>query len=506
MAEVINIIGGLVSAVDLNTALAMLVGLSMGVLIGVLPGMGPLLGAALAIPFTYYLDPVPSIGLLIGIYQGGNYGGAITATVLGIPGTPMAAATLLDAYPMALKGQASEAVTLAAVASFFGTVFSGVLLIILAKPLAKIALGFGPAETMALALLGLTTIAALSQGSTIKGLIAGLFGLSIATIGNDPITGLTRFNFGRTELEGGIALVSMFMGIFAVSELLLQIERPVRAFQATERVGIDFTMFRTLGNKIRLYICSSLLGVAIGIIPVVGNSTASFFSYKLAKDLSKRPEGFGKGEADGVIASEAANSACTGGALIPMLALGIPGDPVVAVVMGGLLIQGLTPGPTLFFTQPDVLTGIFGAFLMGGILLLPIGLASISIFIRVLRTPLSILMAAVLLLLILGTFWVQRYILDLWQLWFFGIVGYGMRKTGYPLAPVAIGYVLGPIFEVNLRRTTIVMSGDFLGYMMSRPITMTLLVLVGIALLLPVFQSYIAHRTQRHRQEPSGKN
>jgi len=490
MAELLQTLIDLAATVQLNAVVALLIGLSAGILIGVLPGMGPLLGTILAIPFTFYMEPVPAIAMLLGIYQGGNYGGAITATVLGIPGTPMSAITLLDAYPMALRGKASEAVTLAAVASFFGTVFGGIILILISNALAKVAIRFGPAETMALALLGLTAIAALSQESFIKGLLAGLFGLSIATIGNDPITGFTRFNFGRTELEGGVMLVSMFMGIFAVSEFLIQIERPLRAFQATKRLGITFSVFKTLGTRIFGYIRAGIVGVVIGSIPVIGNTTSAFLSYKLAKDFSKHPETFGKGEPDGVIASEVANSACCGGALIPMLALGIPGDPVIAVVMGGLLIQGLAPGPMLFFTQPEALTGIFAAFLIGGILLLPMGLASISIFMPVLKAPLSVLLTTVLALITLGTFLVQRYLFDLWALWFFGALGYAMRKTGFSLVPVVIGFVLGPIFEVNLRRTTIVMSGDFLGYILTRPIALGVLILAAIALVFPLLQSW----------------
>lgn len=497
MAELLQTLIDLAATVQLNAVVALLIGLSAGILIGVLPGMGPLLGTILAIPFTFYMEPVPAIAMLLGIYQGGNYGGAITATVLGIPGTPMAAITLLDAYPMALRGKASEAVTLAAVASFFGTVFGGIILILISNALAKVATRFGPAETMALALLGLTAIAALSQESFTKGLLAGLFGLSIATIGNDPITGFTRFNFGRTELEGGVMLVSMFMGIFAVSEFLIQIEKPIRAFQATKHLGIAFSVFKTLGTRIFEYVRSGIVGVVIGSIPVVGNTTSAFLSYKLAKDFSKHPETFGKGEPDGVIASEAANSACCGGALIPMLALGIPGDPVIAVVMGGLLIQGLAPGPMLFFTQAEALTGIFAAFLIGGMLLLPMGLASISIFIRVLKAPLSMLLASVLALIIIGTFLVQRYLFDLWALWFFGALGYAMRKTGFSLVPVVIGFVLGPIFEVNLRRTTIIMSGDFLGYILTRPIALGVLILAAIALVFPLLQSWYLRLKKR---------
>lgn len=498
MHELISFVGQLAAAVNLPNFLAIAIGLFVGILIGVLPGMGPLLGCALAIPFTFYMDPVSAMALLIGIYQGGNYGGAISAAVLGIPGTPMAAVTLLEAYPMALRGFASEAVTLACVASFFGSAVSGVLLILLSEPLARIALRFGPAETMAVALLGLTAIGAVSTGSMVKGLLGGLAGLIFAAVGTDPLTGLGRLNFGRVELEGGISLVAMFMGLFGVSELIVQIEKPVRAYQANQRIGVAFSQFKTMATHIFGYIRGTLIGVIIGIIPVVGNSTAGFFAYKVAKDFSKHPENFGKGEPEGVIACESADSACCGGALIPMLAIGIPGDPVVAVMMGGLLIQGLTPGPMLFFKHPDVLTGIFSTFLVGSILLLPMGLASISLFVRVLRTPLSIMLAATLLLLIFGTFWVQRYIIDVWQLWFFGALGYAMRKADFGLAPVAVGFVLGPIFEDNLRRTTIVMSGDFFSYLLSRPIALVIMILVVIALLFPVAQAlYLRSRKSR---------
>ncbi len=225
--------------------------------------------------------------------------------------------------------------------------------------------------------------------------------------------------------------------------------------------------------------------------------TSAFLSYKLAKDFSGRPEAFGKGEQDGVIASEAANSATTGGALIPMLAIGIPGDPVTAAMMGGLLIQGLTPGPRLFTTNVEAIHGIFGAFLVGAVLLLPIGLASISLFVRLLKVPFSALLAAVLVLCTIGTFLVQRATLDLWQLWFFGALGYGMRKARIPLSPCVIGFVLGPIFEVNLRRTTMLTGDDTLGYLAGRPITLVIFGLVILSLLFPAWQSYYADRQRR---------
>ena len=265
---------------------------------------------------------------------------------------------------------------------------------------------FGPAETFALAALGLTAIASLSQGSTLKGLLSGLFGLMCATIGTDPFTGIARFNFGRTEFSGGLTFVALLVGLFAISEVLMQIERTLRGWQASGRVGVAFSMFRTLFTRFFGYVRASLVGVGIGIIPAVGGVTSAFLAYKLARDFSKEPERFGKGAPEGVIASEAANSATTGGALIPMLALGIPGDPIVAVMMGGLLIHGVTPGPMLFFTNLEVLNGIFATFLIGALLLLPLGLALLPVFIRVLRVPLDYMLAGVLL--IFGTFAVQR--------------------------------------------------------------------------------------------------
>jgi putative tricarboxylic transport membrane protein len=238
-----------------------------------------------------------------------------------------------------------------------------------------------------------------------------------------------------------------------------------------------------------------VVGIVIGIIPGIGGVTSSFLSYKLAKDFSKTPERFGKGEESGVIASEAANSATTGGAMIPMLAIGIPGDPIVAVLMGGLMIQGLTPGPMMFLANKDVIAGIFAAFLVGAVLLLPLGLALLPLFVRVLKIPQSILMAAVLLLSTLGTYALQRQVADLWIMWLFGLVGYLMRKGGFPLAPFVIGVVLGPIFESNLRRTTIMVGGDFWGFMLGRPIALCVLALALAALVLPMVQAWRSRRS-----------
>lgn len=474
---------------DAHALLILVIGVTFGVIVGVLPGMGPLLGVVLAIPFTFYLEPLPSLSLLVGIFIGGNYGGAISSTLLGIPGTPQAAVTLLDGYPMALKGKSSEAISISLFASFTGTFISAVMLIIISPMLASFALKFGPAETAALALLGLTGIASLSEGSTSKGILAGLLGLILATIGNDPLISTERFTFGFVELQGGVSEVALMMGIFAVSELIIQLEAPKRATQSLGKVGIQLSgIATTLRHKFCL-IRSSIIGVLVGVIPGVGGVTAGFMSYKVAKDLSKEPEGFGKGSDEGVVASESANSALGGGAMIPMMALGIPGDPTTAAMMGGMLIQGLNPGPRLFVTDSAIVNSIFGAFLMGAVILIPVGFFLGPIFVKLLKVRYATLLATVLILCSVGTYLVQSYTLDLWQLWIFGVLGYLMRKADIPLSPLAIGFVLGPVFEVNLRRTTMLAGDSYSEYLMGQPITLVILSLTVAAIVLPVLRS-----------------
>ena len=472
--------------------IALFIGLSVGVFIGVLPGLGPLLGVVLAIPFTFNLDAITSMALLLGIYQGGSYGGAITAALIGIPGTPMAAITLLDARPMTLNGQASRAVTLATVSSSIGGIIGGVFLIFVSPALASIALNFGPSEIFSLGLLGLMCIATLSQGSMIKGVLAAVLGLFIASIGSDPVTGLVRFTFGFTELSGGVSLVALLVGVFAISEVLMNIESPIVAKTLTNKIGTSFSVFKTIIKKPILYIRSSLVGVIVGVVPGIGGVTSAFFSYKLAKDFSKEPESFGKGQEEGVIASEASNSATTGGALIPMLAVGIPGDPIVAVLMGGLLIQGFTPGPLMFVTDQNLITGIFVVYIIGAVLLLPIGLLMIPAFVRMLKVPISLLMSGVLLLSLIGTYVVQRQVFDLWTMWLFGMVGYFMRKKGFPLAPLVIGFVLGPIIESNFRRSLILLQGNSITFLSERPYTIGILVMILIVLMVPMLQFFSA--------------
>jgi len=483
MGGIWDTLAGLIGLIEFRQVFSLITGLSVGIIVGALPGVGPLLGVVMAIPFTFYMDPVTAMALLIGIYQGASYGGALSATVIGIPGTPMAAATMLDGHPMALAGRASEAVTLATIGSAIGGVVSGVVLILLAPELASIALRFGPAETACFALLGLTTMGALSGRSPFKGWMMGFLGLFIATIGLDPVTGVQRFTFGSVYLDGGIALIPLLVGLFSISEVMRQIENPVRASNVSMGLGASGRAFGTVLKRGVNYIRSSLTGVVVGVLPGVGGVTASFLSYRLALIFKKRDDpDFGEGNPDGVIAAETANSAVTGGALIPMLALSIPGDPIVAVLMGGLVLQGVQPGPQMFLENLGIVQGIFAVFILGAVLLLPLGLVFMRGIVGMLRLPLWGIMAGVLMVSLVGTYAVSREILDLFALLVFGMLGYLLRKGDYPLAPLVVGFVLGPIFEANFRRTVLVSQGNLIDYLGTRPIALGVLVLVAVGI------------------------
>jgi putative tricarboxylic transport membrane protein len=460
-------------------------GVTLGAIIGALPGCGPMMGVTLSIPFTFYLDPVSSLALLIGIYQGGSFGGAISAALIGIPGTPIAAATLLDAYPMSQSGRASEAITLATVASWFGGCFGGIVLLLAAPSLASLALNFGPAERLGLALIGLTAIAGLTTGSTTKGMMSGALGLMLATVGSDPFTGMNRFDFGLPELTGGLTFVSLLVGLFAISEMLIQIESTSPPIRITEKIRFSAKCLLTIFSDWKNYVRSSLIGVLVGVVPGIGGVTSAFLSYKVSKDLSPDKEQYGKGAPGGVIATEAANSATTGGSLLPMLSLGIPGDPIVAVMMGGLLIHGVTPGPAFMLTNAPMLNGILGIFLIGAFLLLPIGWLLLPVFVNILRVPKSFLTTLIIALCIFGTYATNRELFDIWLLWIFGFLGYAMRKSGIPLSPLVIGFVLGPIVEESLRRLATISGNDFWGFLIGRPVALTCFVLIAVMLLSP---------------------
>lgn len=468
------------------SVLLTLVGCAVGLVIGVLPGLGPLMGIILLTPVALYLPPVAGMGLLIAVYVGGSCGGAISAILLRIPGTPLAAATLLDGYPMAQKGEGAKAVGIAITASALGGLIGGICLIFLSPVLAAVALRFGPPEYFALTLLGLTSITVVSPESTVKGLMVGAAGMLFSTIGMDQFASAYRFTFGAPQMLGGFHIVAMVVGLFAISEMFIQIEnggldrKPAVSSVRVSLTAVSMTISRWF-NLLR----SSVIGIAFGALPGAGGVIASFTSYAVARISSKDPQSFGQGNLDGVVSTEAANNACCGGTLIPTLALGLPGDAVTAVLMGALILVGFFPGPELFENNTDVVGGIFLAYIAANIALFLLGVLLTPIFASVLKLKKKHLIPVVVLLSIIGVYAVQSSSFDLWIMFGFGVVGYFLRKTGYPLAPMVIGTVLGPICEANFRRS-LVLSGDDFSIFLDRPVAATILAITALALVASV--------------------
>ncbi|SNS85292.1 tripartite tricarboxylate transporter permease [Tropicimonas sediminicola] len=463
-------------------------GCTGGLLVGALPGLGPLMGIILLLPAAFYLPPVAGMGMLIAIYVGGSCGGAISAILLRIPGTPLAAATLLDGYPMAKAGRAGDAIGVAIAASAIGGMFGGIILILFAPMLAQIAVNFGPPEYFALAVTGLMSIAVVSSESTVKGLMTGCLGILIAAVGTDTMSNAMRFTFDNHNLFGGIHIVAVVVGLFALSEAAFQIEEgKLDARPDVLNVKVSFrSLFLTLRHRWNL-LRSSTIGTFFGALPGASGIIASFTAYAIAKAQARPEENYGKGAVGGVVATESANNACCGGALIPTLALAIPGDAACAVLMGALLLLGLQPGPQLFTFSGDIVGGVFLAYLLANVFLFVLGILLTPVFVSVLKLRKQYLVPSVLLLSMIGVYAIQSSVYDLWFAFIFGIVGYVLRKFDYPLSPIVIGIILGPIAEGNLRRS-LLLSQDGLSIFAERPIALTILaidLLVILWVLLP---------------------
>jgi putative tricarboxylic transport membrane protein len=478
---------GLDSFFGVNQILMTSLGVFFGIVLGVLPGVGPLMGVIILTPVAFYLEPVSGMGLLIGIFVGGSCGGAISAVLLRIPGTPIAAATLFDGYPMAQKGQAPAAVGLAISASSIGGLLGGVVLVLFCPLLAKVAMNFTPPELFALAFTGLISIAVVSGGSPAKGLMSGCLGLLIATMGLDPfISEFDRFTFGMPNLLGGINLVAILVGLFALSEAMIQIEKGREELDAsvtikTFRPPVVYsivTVFKYWGNLLR----SSIIGTFIGALPGAGSAIAAFVSYAAAKGSDKDPARYGTGVPEGVIATEAANNACCGGALIPALALAIPGDATTAVLLSAMIMLGAFPGPTLFRDYPAMAGGIFLAYIASNFILFILGIIFTPFFVSILKLKKNRLIPLILLISAIGTFALQGSIFDLQMMMLFGLVGYILRKNRFPLAPIIIARVLGPLVEDNFRRS-LILSDHGMDIFWTRPISATILTINFLLLL-----------------------
>lgn len=453
----------------------LILGTLLGIIMGALPGIGSTVAVAMILPFTLTMDQAPAILLLIAIYAGSVYGGSVSAILINTPGTPQSAATCLDGYPMALRGEAGKALGWATVASVCGGLASALLLIFAAPQLAAFALNFGPIETFALILLGLTCIVSVSEGSLVKGLLAGMIGLFLASVGGDPITGEARFTFGYFPLISGFNLLAVVIGVFALSEVLTRIS--MKLDSSTSLVsfsGIVLPRLAEWKGRLAGLAKSVAIGCGIGVLPGTGAATAAFISYAEARRSSPNARNFGKGEPDGLIASEAANNAVTGGALIPTLALGIPGDAVTAVMLATLTLHGVSPGVRLMSDNPTLIAAIFAGFFIINILLLPLGMLISRVAAPLLQMRESFMLAAIVILCIIGVYFVRGNPFDLWVMVGAGVLGFILRRQGFPMPPLVIGMVLGPTLEISLRQGLIITDGSFLAFFSGHPIALVL--------------------------------
>ncbi|WP_321339797.1 tripartite tricarboxylate transporter permease [uncultured Cohaesibacter sp.] len=463
-----------------------------GLIIGALPGLTATMGVALLIPLTFSMTPVMGLNMLIGIYIGGIYGGCVSSILLRTPGTPASAATVLDGYPLAQKGQAGKALGMATIASTIGGLIAAVVLATLAPQLASVALEFGAPEYFALALFGLTIIASLS-GDLVKGAISGLLGILISCVGADPISGVMRYTFGINGFASGFAFTPALIGLFALSEVFTQLERLSTNEDAIiTNVTGRWPSMQEMKESASALIRGSLIGTFIGIVPGTGSGTASWISYNEARRSSKTPEKFGTGHVPGVAATESANNAVCASALIPLLALGVPGDVVTAVLMGGLMIQGLAPGPMLFQTNPDVVVGIFGGTFIATIFMFIFGMALIPLFSKILMVPRRMLTISIVIFCFIGSFSINLNHVDLLTMVGFGVLGWGMQKFGFSQAALCIALILGPMMESNLRRG-LLQTGDNVTEFISGPITLLFIGLTILSLGWPFISKAIAN-------------
>lgn len=494
-----DVLGGLLEIIQPTTLLLIMLGTIVGVLVGALPGLSSSMAVALLLPFTIYLEPIPAIAMLAALYCAGTFGGSITAILINAPGAPPAAATAFDGYPLAKKGEAGKALGMAAVSSVVGGVFSLIVLILAAPALATIAYRFGPPEYFALTVFGLSMLASISGKSAVKNLIGGAFGVLLATVGVDLTTGVERFTFGVPQLYEGISFIPVLIGLFAMAELLDQAgqkDTPLERFSMSALKLPGIADFKRVWKTI---LRSSGLGTFIGILPAEGSTVAAMMGYNEAKRWSKNKENFGKGEIEGVAGPEAANNAATGGAMVPTLALGIPGSATAAVILGGLQIHGLRPGPYLFENQPNLLYAIFFAMLIANFVFLGFGLIGAKHFSRISQIPRQFLWPTVFCLCVVGAYGVGQSMSDVYIMLVAGLVGYFLNRAGFSPAPIIMGLVLGHLVENSLAQSMILFDQD-LSQFFSRPIALFFFALATLSIASTPLSTWLKGRRRPMRR------
>jgi putative tricarboxylic transport membrane protein len=502
------IIGGFGTVLTPTGIFLMLIGVAVGIVFGALPGLTATMAIALFLPVTYAMTSSNAMTLLMALFIGGISGGLISAILLRIPGTPASVATCFDGHPLAQKGQAAKALGLGVVFSFLGTIFSTILLMFIAPQIARVAVKFGPFEFFSIAVFSLTMIATLSSGNMVKGIIAGVIGFMFSTVGTDTIGSCARFTFGNTNLKGGFDMLAVMVGLFAVSEIISAAEtsRHIKeemvaqpSMKGIKGFGFSMKEFFSQGWN---FLRSAVIGVWIGILPGIGGGTSNVLAYTVAKNNDKHPEEFGTGRIDGVVAPETANNATIGGAMVPLLTLGIPGDTTTAMLLGAFTLHGLTPGPLLFQKQADVVYGIFAAMLLCSVIMLFMEFFGLRVFVKLLRIPKYILLPCVFVLCVIGAYALKSNMSQVIACLIFGALGFFFKKFDVPTTPFILGFILGPLAEINYRRGLIRTSGSFVPFLTS-PISA---VFLGIAILILVMYALKPLRIKRKAAKSSSVN
>lgn len=482
-----------------ETIIALLVGIVGGMFIGSLPGLSGTMGVALLMPITFGMDPVAGLTMLTVIYTTSTYGGSFSAILLHTPGTPSNAASSIEGYALTQQGKGIQALGISTVSSVIGGTFSAIALLLISPPLAQISLKFAAPEYLLIGVFGLTIIGGLSQGSMLKGIISGGFGLLLATIGTDLSTGYPRFTFGSTSLQSGISLIPAIIGFFSVSQVMILSEEIGKSNKtiANEAKGKFLPTFAEFKRILPTIIRSSFLGVFVGILPGAGGDIGSWVGYNEAKRFSKHKKEFEHGSIEGLAGSEAANNAVTGGALIPMLTLGIPGSALTAVLMGGLTIQGLRPGHELFTVYSGTTYAILIGFLIANLVMGIFGAIFAPYFVRVSQVPAKILAPIIVVLSVVGSYTMSNNIFDVYTMVFFGLVGFFMRKYNFNTAAVVLALVLGTLIENSYTQSLVMSKGDMLSYIIGRPICVAMIVLIILSLLTPLINNLYNKKISR---------
>ena len=483
-----NLLLGFQTAATPVNLLFCLIGVALGTAVGVLPGIGPTATMAMLLPITFGFDPVTSLIMLAGIYYGAQYGGSTTAILINLPGESSAAVTAIDGHEMAKQGRAGKALATAALGSFFAGSVATVIVALLAAPIAGLALNFGPAEFFSLIVLGLIASITLASGSTLKALAMIVLGLSLGTVGQDIVTGTPRFTFGIPELFGGFEFVSLAVGLFGIAEIVRNLEGDMTRDVMVKKVQglwLNKEDFRRISKPV---LRGTAMGSALGVLPGAGHVLASFLSYSAEKRSSKHPEEFGKGAIEGVAGPESANNAAAQTSFIPLLTLGLPANSIMALLVGALLIQGIVPGPEVINNEPELFWGLIVSFWFGNLFLVLLNLPLIGLWVKMLTIPYRWLFPAIIAFAAIGTYSLSLNAYDVYAIAFFAVLGYALVKLGCEPAPLLLGFVLGPLLETYLRRALIISRGDPTVFL-TRPLSLTLLLLAAVAFTVAVLPS-----------------